>query len=116
LHEIDRKIIANGYHYVRYVDDIRILGSNKSTVQRGLILFDLELKCAGLVAQVTKTSVHKIDDINKEVSHLKFLITDPAENGDYILVTTPFLPVSEHSRISCQLCRKYTKRSDRNPE
>ena len=97
LHEIDRKIIANGYHYVRYVDDIRILGSNKSTVQRGLILFDLELKCAGLVAQVTKTSVHKIDDINKEVSHLKFLITDPAENGDYILVTTPFLPVSEQA-------------------
>ena len=97
LHEIDRKLIYNGYHYIRYVDDVRILGSDKSTVQRGLILFDLELKCAGLVAQVTKTSVHKIEDIEKEVSRLKFFITDPTGTGDYILLETPSLPVSEQA-------------------
>jgi hypothetical protein len=97
LHEIDCKLISNGYHYIRYVDDVRILGSDKSTVQRGLILFDLELKCAGLVAQVSKTSVHKIENIEKEISRLKFVITDPTGIGDYLLLETPSPPASEQA-------------------
>lgn len=97
LHEIDCKLISNGYHYIRYVDDIRILGLDKLTVQRGLILFDLELKSAGLVAQVTKTSVHEIEDIEKEVLHLKFAITDPTGTGNYILLETPSTPTSEQA-------------------
>jgi retron-type reverse transcriptase len=97
LYEIDCKLISSGYHYIRYVDDVRILGSDKSTVQRGLILFDLELKCAGLVAQVSKTSVHKIEDIEKEVSRLKFIITDPTGTGEYILLETPSLPDTEQA-------------------
>lgn len=97
LHEIDCKLISSGYHYIRYVDDVRILGLDKSTVQRGLILFDLELKCAGLVAQVSKTSVHEIDDIEKEVSQLKFVITDPTGTGEYILLETPFPPANEQA-------------------
>jgi len=97
LYEIDREMIAHGYHYVRYVDDIRILGADKPTVQRGLILFDLELKRAGLVAQVTKTSVHEIEDIEKEISRLRFQITDPTGKGDYILVTIPSPSKSEQA-------------------
>jgi len=97
LYEIDCKLISSGYHYIRYVDDVRILGSDKSTVQRGLILFDLELKCAGLVAQVSKTSVHEIEDIEKEVSRLKFVITDPTGTGEYILLETPSPPASEQA-------------------
>jgi hypothetical protein len=97
LYEIDCKLISSGYHYIRYVDDVRILGADKSTVQRGLILFDLELKCAGLVAQVSKTSVHKIEDIEKEVSRLKFVITDPTGTGEYVLLETPSPPASEQA-------------------
>lgn len=97
LYEIDCKLISSGYHYIRYVDDVRILGSDKSTVQRGLILFDLELKCAGLVAQVSKTSVHEIEDIEKEVSRLKFVITDPTGTGEYVLLETPSPPPSEQA-------------------
>ncbi len=97
LYEIDKEMIVNGYHYVRYVDDIRILGSDKSTVQRGLILFDLELKRAGLVAQVTKTSVHEIEDIETEISRLRFIITDPTGNGNCFLITLPSLPKSEQA-------------------
>ncbi len=44
LYEIDQHIIVKGYQYLRYVDDIRILGNDKAIVQRGLIDFDLELK------------------------------------------------------------------------
>lgn len=97
LYEIDKKMIAHGYHYLRYVDDIRILGADKPTVQRGLILFDLELKCAGLVAQVTKTSVHQIEDIEKEISRLRFMITDPTGKGEYTLVTLPSPPKVEQA-------------------
>jgi retron-type reverse transcriptase len=97
LYEIDRKLISNGYHYVRYVDDVRILGSDKSTVQRGLILFDLELKCAGLVAQVNKTSVHQIESIEKEVLRLRFLVTDPTGVGEHTLLETLSSPVSEQA-------------------
>ena len=97
LYEIDCKLISSGYHYIRYVDDVRILGLDKSTVQRGLILFDLELKCAGLVAQVSKTSVHKIEDIEKEVLRLKFVITDPTGTGEYVLLETPSPPASEQA-------------------
>ncbi|MGB8984331.1 MAG: RNA-directed DNA polymerase, partial [Anaerolineales bacterium] len=97
LYDIDRVMIVSGYHYVRYVDDIRILGAEKSIVQKGLILFDLELKKAGLVAQVSKTSVHEIRDIEKEISRLKFTVTDPTGEGEYILVTTPSTPQSEQA-------------------
>lgn len=97
LYEIDREMIVQGYQYVRYVDDVRILGSDKATVQKGLILFDLELKRAGLVAQVTKTSIHQIEDIEKEINRLKFTITDIDGTGEYILVTSPTLPKSEQA-------------------
>jgi len=109
LHDIDKKMIVEGYHYVRYVDDVRILGPDKSTVQQGLILFDLELKRAGLVAQVSKTSVHEIEDIEKEINRLKFVITDPSGNGaSYFLVKMPTLPRSEQAESVTDYIHKTT--------
>jgi len=89
--------VSKGYHYLRYVDDVRILGPDKSRVQQGLILFDLELKRAGLVAQVTKTSVHEIVDIETEISRLHFFITDPTGGGYVTFVTIPFPPTTEQA-------------------
>ncbi len=102
LHEIDREMIVHGYNYLRYVDDVRILGTNKSTVQHGLILFDLELKRAGLVAQVSKTSVHEIVDIEREINRLSFYITDPTGTGDgsYQVVRIPSSSKSEQAEIA----------------
>lgn len=97
LYEIDREMIVNGYHYTRYVDDVRILGPDKPTVQHGLILFDLALKRAGLVAQVSKTSVHEIKDIEQEVIRLRVRITDPSGNGNDTLITMPSPPRSEQA-------------------
>ncbi len=97
LYEIDKEMIAHGYDYLRYVDDVRIFGADKPTVQRGLILFDLELKRAGLVAQVTKTSIHKVENIEDEISRLSFVITDPTGTGNYRLTTLPSISVSEQA-------------------
>ena len=97
LYESDQFMIANGYHYVRYVDDIRILGLSRSTVQKGLIDFDLELKQTGLVAQVTKTSIHEVQDIDKEIFRLRFFITDPTGQGNYILASMPSSPKTEQA-------------------
>lgn len=83
LYEIDQHMIAKGHHYVRYVDDIRILGKDKATVQQGLIDFDLELKKYGLVAQVSKTSVHEIENIEREITRLRFWVTDPIDSTTY---------------------------------
>lgn len=95
LYEIDQQMIVKGHHYVRYVDDIRILGQDKASVQQGLIDFDLELKKYGLVAQVTKTSVHKIEDIRSEITRLKFWVTDPTDASTY--EDEPSLPSSEQA-------------------
>jgi retron-type reverse transcriptase len=98
LHEVDREMIVHGYHYTRYVDDVRILGIDKATVQRGLIQFDLGLKRIGLVAQVSKTSVHQISDIEEEVLRLKFSVTDPHGTGEYVLVSVP-VPIKTEDTI-----------------
>ncbi len=95
LYEIDQHMIVKGYQYTRYVDDIRILSKDKSIVQRGLIDFDLELKRYGLVAQVSKTSVHQIEDIEKEISRLKFWVTDPTDSTTHEDETS--LPQSEQA-------------------
>ncbi len=89
-------MIVKGYQYVRYVDDIRILGKDKSTVQRGLIDFDLELKKYGLVAQVNKTSVHEIDNIEQEITIFRFQVTD-AEDPMIIYEDEIKLPNSEQA-------------------
>lgn len=106
LYDIDKKMILHSYHYVRYVDDIRILGIDKRTVQRGLILFDLELKHAGLVAQVTKTSIHEIKDIEREITRLRFVITDPTGKGEYTLIEVPSPPKSEQAELAADYVNK----------
>lgn len=106
LYELDKIMIFQGYNYVRYVDDIRILGLYKPTVQQGLILFDLELKRAGLVAQVTKTSIHEIEDINQEITHLRFIITDPTGTEEYTLIEEPTISQSEQAELAADYVKK----------
>lgn len=106
LYDIDREMIGNGHHYVRYVDDVRILGPDKPTVQRGLIRFDLELKRAGLVAQVSKTSVHKIEDIKLEINRLQFYVTNLANGDTYEKVSIPSPSQAEQAESAAEYVRQ----------
>lgn len=82
LYEIDKHLIRKGIYYIRYVDDIRIMGKEKRQVQKGLIEFDLELKKYGLIAQINKTSIYNITDINREMSRLDLSL--PSDSKDEV--------------------------------
>ena len=70
LSELDRDLAVQGYHYLRYVDDIRILAQKKEAVQRGLIRVDMTLKSIGLLLQTTKTTVRPITNLSEETDRL----------------------------------------------
>ena len=70
LYEFDRDMASQQYHYLRYVDDIRVLGRTKESVQRALIRVDTQLKFFGILLQAKKTTVRQITDIYAEVDRL----------------------------------------------
>ncbi len=70
LYEFDRDLASQEYHYLRYVDDIRVLGKTKDAVLRGLIHIDTRLKSLGILLQTKKTTVRQITDIGKEIDNL----------------------------------------------
>lgn len=58
------------FHYCRYVDDIRVLAEDESTVRWVLFLLDKKSKELGLFPQSSKIAVHKIDNIYDEVKQI----------------------------------------------
>jgi hypothetical protein len=70
LYEFDRDLASQEYHYLRYVDDIRLLGKTKEAIQRGLIRIDIQLKSFGILLQTKKTTFRRITDIGSEVDRL----------------------------------------------
>jgi retron-type reverse transcriptase len=53
--------------YLRYVDDIRLLGKSSTSVKRALINLDLRSKSLGLVPQAQKIVVREVGDIRTEL-------------------------------------------------
>jgi hypothetical protein len=71
LLQFDQGLAVQEFHYLRYVDDIRLLGRSKEAVQKGLIQVDLALKSIGLLLQTQKTIVRpRSDDLQEEVDRL----------------------------------------------
>lgn len=58
------------FQYFRYVDDIKILSENEETTRWVLFLLDRKSKELGLLPQASKTSAHKIQDINEEIKRI----------------------------------------------
>lgn len=70
LCELDEDLAVQEFHYLRYVDDIRLLARTREAAQCGLIRIDRTLKSMGLVLQTQKTTVHQITDITEEVDRM----------------------------------------------
>ncbi len=58
------------FQYFRYVDDIKILSDNESTVRWVLFLLDKKSKELGLFPQSSKIAVHKIINIDDEIKRI----------------------------------------------
>ena len=69
--------------YLRYVDDIKLLGKELAPVRRGLLRLDLQAKKLGLVPQAQKIEVRRIIDINSELKSVPSSVagaTGPGKN------------------------------------
>lgn len=76
LYGFDRDLASQEYHYLRYVDDIRILGKTKEAVQRGLIRIDTQLKSLGILLQTKKTTVRRVSNVTEEVDRLAVQLSE----------------------------------------
>jgi retron-type reverse transcriptase len=76
LAELDAELATREYHYLRYVDDIRLVADKKSKVQRGLIHLDRSLKSLGLLLQTKKTVVRGIMSKELEFDRLSSVLSD----------------------------------------
>jgi retron-type reverse transcriptase len=94
LYEFDKDQAAQEYHYLRYVDDIRVLGETKDAVQRGLIRIDIAFKSIGLLLQTKKTIVRQIGDLSGEVDRMAAQLSELDQRlnePDLSLSTDPLL-------------------------
>jgi hypothetical protein len=66
LHEFDKGKYGR-VKYLRYVDDVKLLGKTFSSVRRALVRLDLRSKVLGLVPQAQKIDIRKVDDIDAEL-------------------------------------------------
>lgn len=70
LYDFDKELSVQEYHYIRYVDDIRLMARTREAVQQGLIRVDRTLKTLGLLIQTTKTTVRQINNFDEEADRM----------------------------------------------
>jgi retron-type reverse transcriptase len=63
LHNLDKRIISEGFAYYRYMDDIKIFGNDEDHLLKALLIIDKYTKGNGLSINSKKTT---IEEINKD--------------------------------------------------
>jgi hypothetical protein len=76
LHEFDQGKYGR-VKYLRYVDDVKLLGKKFSSVRRALVRLDLRSKTLGLVPQAQKIELRKVTDIDAELKDVPSSIAGP---------------------------------------
>ena len=80
LNEFDRGKYGM-VRYLRYVDDVKLLGRRFSSVRRALVRLDLRSKTLGLVPQAQKIEIRKISNIERELKDVPSSIAGLALPG-----------------------------------
>jgi len=75
LHSLDTLIIAKGYKYYRYMDDIKMFGYEEQELQKAIIIIDRYLKTRALSINSKKTSIESIENEDEAILNFKKLIT-----------------------------------------
>lgn len=85
LHPLDRSVIAAGYGYVRYVDDIYVLARDRTDAKRALRLLEAEARRLDLIVQSAKT------DLVVGLSEMETAVSDDDEIAavDYVVKRRP---------------------------
>ncbi len=65
----DEQMIQRG-HYLRYVDDIRVLALDRDAANRALLDLDVALKKQALILQPAKTGARELTDISEVIDDL----------------------------------------------
>lgn len=96
-------------HYLRYVDDIKILAKSEGELRRKLIALDLATKEVGLFPQTSKINIRVISDPAEEVKS----ISRPPEPSispviDSKALTRRLLQLSRRGRVSPNLSSRFT--------
>ena len=69
-HFDDLKMKGIDFRYFRYVDDIRLFARDEHSLRRLLVELDLMSKDIGLFPQSGKISIHRVNDIERELKSL----------------------------------------------
>lgn len=77
LHDVDEAMIASGYDYYRYVDDIRIICRSESDARKSLRTLTRELRSSGFSLNATKTKMLGPDSTEDQINDIF-----PALNSD----------------------------------
>ena len=67
LYDLDIAMKNENYHYIRYVDDIRLFCNSKTEAKTALIKINQTLRTLGLNIQPSKTYIHEINDFCQQV-------------------------------------------------
>lgn len=70
------EILSKKYAYLRYVDDIRILGKSESEVRKATIELEILCRNRGLIPQGDKYSIFKAKNKQEALGSLPSIITD----------------------------------------
>jgi len=68
------EIMHNSYVYLRYVDDIKILGQSELEVRKALVNLDILCRERGLIPNSEKTTITYIDDEDRMVQNITPII------------------------------------------
>ena len=74
------KVMMNGKGYLRYVDDVRLLGASENKVRHDLVKLELCCKARGLIPQAGKFKIKKAENCEEAMAMLPS-ISDP-QNTD----------------------------------
>jgi hypothetical protein len=86
LHEFD-KTKYDRVRYLRYVDDVKLLGKKFSSVRRALVRLDLRSKALGLVPQAQKIEIRRLKKIGTVLKSVPSSIAGETSSGPPGLVS-----------------------------
>lgn len=113
---IDVALAKKGIKYVRYVDDIKILGESKQEVLEGVIILERECKERGLIPQSKKFEISRADNVQEAIGKnpsLSFIDKNAIENNNDELGKL-FCEVIDEKSFDISKVRYILKSSDKN--